>query len=249
MPPYASNRRDDRANASPITPAVTGIDYPSDGASTTAVTNAYRHRETARALYTHPNVAGSSIEDVEPPADARSLTLIWDTIRSEKEKKMAKERPKVQSLEEVAQELRASSDQVPLQIPVLESPPPLTIPKSMKKPKSIQPIRSNFRESTDGRAIVATFELPEVDKQDIHISFQRNKLVLTWEVGEATEWEEDDGLVVREYVRKMYHRTLPLPDGTRFEEIHAQMTSRGLILRYPNMRCYRVDARSRSGDS
>ena len=34
----------------------------------------------------------------------------------------------------------------------------------------------------------------------------------------------------------------------QFEEIHAQMTSKGLTLRYPNMRCYRVDARS-SGNS
>jgi hypothetical protein len=137
MPPYSPNRKDDKGISSPVTPAVTGIDYPSnDGASTTDV-NAYRHRETARALYTHPNIAGSSIEDVEPPADARSLNLIWDTIRSEKEKKMAKERPKVQSLEEMAQELLASAEQVPLQIPVLESPPPLAIPKPVKKPKSM----------------------------------------------------------------------------------------------------------------
>ena len=135
---------------------------------------------------------------------------------------------------------------------------------------------SNFRESTDGRSLVVNFELPDVDKQDIHISFQRNKLVLTWETGELTEWEEEDGIILREQVRRMYHRTLPLPDGTRvrgeiflfsknvlifliipffifisllqFEEIHAQMTSKGLTLRYPNMRCYRVDARS-SGNS
>ena len=75
--------------------------------------------------------------------------------------------------------------------------------------------RSNFRESTDGRAIVATFDLPEVDKQDIHLSFQRNKLVLTWEMGEMNEWEEPDGVFCREFIRKMYHRTLPLPEGTR----------------------------------
>jgi hypothetical protein len=118
---------------------------------------------------------------------------------------------------------------------------------------------------------VVNFELPDVNKQDIHISFQRNKLVLTWETAEVTEWEEEDGIILREQVRKMYHRTLPLPDGTRvrgrsffenrliflipflfsllqFEEIHAQMTSKGLTLRYPNMRCYRVDVRS-SGNS
>ena len=74
---------------------------------------------------------------------------------------------------------------------------------------------SNFRESTDGRSLVVNFELPDVDKQDIHISFQRNKLVLTWETAEFTEWEEEDGIILREQVRRMYHRTLPLPDGTR----------------------------------
>ena len=74
---------------------------------------------------------------------------------------------------------------------------------------------SNFRESTDGRSLVVNFELPDVDKQDIHISFQRNKLVLTWETAEVTEWEEEDGIILRDQVRRMYHRTLPLPDGTR----------------------------------
>lgn len=133
---------------------------------------------------------------------------------------------------------------------------------------------SNIRESTDGRSLVVTFELPNVDKEDIHISFQRNKLVLTWETAEITGWGEEEGIVLREQVRTKYHRTLPLPDGTRvrailyknlpptsdfpnflffspffqFEEIHAQMTSKGLTLRYPNMRCNRVDVRS-SGNS
>jgi len=243
--PYAVNRKDDKVIQSPVTPAVTGIDYPTNDDASTEL-DMFKHRGMARGLYTHPNNAGSTIEDVEPPADARSLNLVWDTIRQEKEKKMAKERPKVQSLEEVAQELYATEHiNVPMQqIPVMESPP-ISVPKSVKKQKSI----SNFRESTDGRAIVATFDLPEVAKQDIHISFQRNKLVLTWETGEITEWEEEDGVVLREHVRKMYHRTLPLPEGTRFEEIHAQMTNKGLILRYPNMRSYRIDARSRSGDS
>ena len=62
---------------------------------------------------------------------------------------------------------------------------------------------------------MVNFELPDVDKQDIHISFQRNKLVLTWETAELTEWEEEDGIILREQVRRMYHRTLPLPEGTR----------------------------------
>jgi len=279
MPTYAVNHKLDKVVPSPVTPAVTGIDYPSNEDASTELDSYRPPRGFARGLYTHPNIAGSTIDDVEPPVDARSLDLLWGSIRQEKEKKMAKERPKVQSLEEIAQDLLAV-DQIPVQVPVMESPP-VSVPKSMRKQKSMYVLvlllrtaltlgllgyRSNFRESTDGRAIVATFDLPEVAKQDIHISFQRNKLVLTWETGEITEWEEEDGVVLREHVRKMYNRTIPLPEGTRvrnhefrvsstadrpikFEEIHAQMTSRGLILRYPNMRCYRVEARSRSGDS
>ncbi|KAF9532507.1 hypothetical protein CPB83DRAFT_846897 [Crepidotus variabilis] len=240
MPPYNVTRRDVRPSPSPVTPAVTGIVYPRTEDASTELESYHAPRPTGRRLYTHPNIAGSTIEDVEPPADARSLDLLWGNIRQEKEKKMAKERPKVQSLEEMAQDLLAV-EHTPLQIPLMESPP-LSGPR---KQKSV----SEFRESTDGRAIVATFELPDVAKEDIHVSFQRNKLVLTWESGEINEWEEEDGVVLREHVRKMFHRTLPLPEGTRFEEIRAQMTSRGLVLRYPNMRCYKVESRSRSGDS
>lgn len=133
MPAYI-NRRDDKAIQSPVTPAVTGIDYPSNDDASTEV-DLYNSRRMARGLYTHPNIAGSSIEDVEPPADARSLNLIWDTIRQEKEKKMAKERPKVQSLEEAAQEL-LGAEQAPVRIPLMESPP-VSPPKSVKKHKSM----------------------------------------------------------------------------------------------------------------
>lgn len=133
MPAYI-NRRDNKAIQSPVTPAVTGIDYPSNDDASTEV-DLYKSRGMARGLYTHPNIAGSSIDDVEPPADARSLSLIWDTIRQEKEKKMAKERPKVQSLEEAAQELLAA-EQAPVHVPLMESPP-VSPPKSARKQKSL----------------------------------------------------------------------------------------------------------------
>ena len=77
----------------------------------------------------------------------------------------------------------------------------------------------NLRESTDGRSIVATFELPvEVSKQDIHVSFQRNKLILTWEYAEIEEWMED-GVLNRERTLKHFHRTVPLPEGTRVSSL------------------------------
>lgn len=133
MPAYIS-RRDDKAIQSPVTPAVTGIDYPTNDDASTEI-DLYNSRKMARGLYTHPNIAGSSIDDVEPPADARSLNLIWDSIRQEKEKKMAKERPKVQSLEEAVQELFIG-DQAPVRVPLMESPP-VSPPKSVKKHKSM----------------------------------------------------------------------------------------------------------------
>ncbi|TFK40401.1 hypothetical protein BDQ12DRAFT_496417 [Crucibulum laeve] len=255
MPTYAPNRREhvdthirvhDKAALSPTTPAVTGIEYPSplDGPSEVD-SNRYRG-QMPRALYTHHNIASSTIDDVvDPPADAISLDQVWGTIRQEKERKMAKEKPKVQSLEEVARELFTPEQSPSIRIPVMQSQ--TSVPKSLKKQKSI----SNFRESTDGRSIVVTFDMPpQVAKQDVHLSFQRNRLIITWETQEVNEWEED-GIILRERVERSFHRTLPLPEGTRFEEIQAVMNDRDrrLVLRYPNMRCYRVEARSRSGES
>ena len=73
---------------------------------------------------------------------------------------------------------------------------------------------SSFRESTDGRSIVGTFDMRDVPKQNIHVSFQKIRLVITWETAELYEWEEN-GYIMRERSERMFHRTLPLPEGTR----------------------------------
>jgi hypothetical protein len=133
MPTYAANRND-KINPTPITPAVTGIDYPSIVDASARETHR-PPRPNGRGLYTHPNIGGSAIEDVvEPPADSQSLELLWGTIRQEKERKMAKEKPKVQSLEEMAQEMLVI-DQTPMAVP-LESPP-ISAPKTTRRHKSM----------------------------------------------------------------------------------------------------------------
>jgi len=241
--PHSDFRRSyDKANPSPVTPAVTGIIYPSTPLDSITEADTSIYRAPANRFYTHPNVAASTIDDgaPRPLSDSHTLDQLWGTIREQKERKMAKERPKVQSLEEMAHEL--SLEQHPIDIPVLESH--ASVPKSLKKQKSI----SSFRESSDGRSIVATFDLPNVAKQDVHVSFQRSRLVVTWATAELSEWEED-GVIMRERLERMFHRTLPLPEGTKFEEIRGLMNGRQLSLRYPNMRCVRVEPRSRSGDS
>ena len=76
--------------------------------------------------------------------------------------------------------------------------------------------RVSFRESRDGRSMNATIELPpEVKKQDVHISFNAKRLVVSWMVIDIAEWEEDDGRIIRERVEQIFQRTLPLGEGTR----------------------------------
>ncbi|KAG6862564.1 hypothetical protein C0995_000112 [Termitomyces sp. Mi166 len=258
MPPYSSNSRSshlnvtpdalrkshDKVNDSPVTPAVTGIIYPSTALDSATEADTSVYHPPGNHFYNHPNVAASNIDDPlprPPSSDEHSLDKVWCAIRQQKERKMAKEKPKVQSLEEHANDL-SLSDQLPVDIPVLESHIP--DPKTLKKRKSI----SSFRESSDGRTMVATFDLDNVAKQDVHVSFQRNRLIITWAVAEINEWE-DKGVVYRERLERHYHRTLPLAEGTKFEEIRGIMYEQQLILRYPLARCLRVESRSRSGDS
>lgn len=133
MPVHTGNRKDAKINPAPVTPAVTGIDYPTVEDGSTERDSHRPPRPNARGFYTHPNTGGSTIEEVGPPPDARSLDLLWDTIRQDKEKKMAKERPKVQSLEEMFEML--AIDQVPMAVP-LDSPP-ISAPKSTRRHKSM----------------------------------------------------------------------------------------------------------------
>jgi len=257
--------QDKLALLSPVTPAVTGIEYPSrvdtspepdsrrfhyHPSSNTTMSPAHHQLQANNRLYTLPNNGGSSIDGgaTELPSNTVSLDDVWGAIRQKKERQMAKEKPKVQSLEEISPELLPASgaqdDGPSVRIPVMESHVSPT--KSVKKQKSI----STFRESSDGRSIVAALEMPpEVEKQDVHISFQRNRLVVTWVTVEMIEYEEEDGVVYRERYERSQHRTIPLPEGTRFEEVQAIMNGRRLSLRYPNMRCIRAEPRSRSGNS
>jgi HSP20 family molecular chaperone IbpA len=75
-------------------------------------------------------------------------------------------------------------------------------------------LRTSFRESSDGRTIIAFIDVLGVGKQDVHVSFQRNRLVVSWEVMEMTEYEED-GQIVRERLERNFQRTFPLPEGTK----------------------------------
>ncbi|KZP25239.1 hypothetical protein FIBSPDRAFT_702829, partial [Athelia psychrophila] len=170
--------------------------------------------------------------------DYESLGHLWDTLREKKARQMAKEAPKVKSLEERERERpavapaspKSKSDDVVKQDSKGQ-------PK-LKKRKSI----ATLRESHDGRTITATFDLPGIKKNQVHVSYRGHYLIVDWETVKVTEHEEN-GKTIREHKEKKYSRTLPMPEGTRFEEVRASMDGRHLILIYPNMRPMRVEPR------
>lgn len=149
MPAYSHSNRNllipveritgtlDKANPSPVTPAVTGILYPTTPTYSNTEAESSRYEAVPNRLYSRPNVGGSAIgDDVSESGvlDENHLGNLWGSIRQQKARKMAKERPKVQSLEEIANEL--SLDNHPVDIPLTDSHQ-ASVPRSLKKRKSM----------------------------------------------------------------------------------------------------------------
>lgn len=133
IPPEILAGSPDKANPSPITPAVTGILYPTT--SIYSATESTRYEGLPTRLYHHPNVGGSALCDGNAGSvviDENHLDQLWGTIRQQKEHKMAKERPKVQSLEPGD----ASMDHHLVELPVNDSHP-MSGTRSLKKKKTM----------------------------------------------------------------------------------------------------------------
>jgi len=101
----------------------------------------------------------------------------------------------------------------------------------LKKRKS----KANFQDSADGKTVTATFELQGVNKSDVHVSYQNDKVVISWE-SVTTDEKMEGARLIRERREKRYVRTLPLPEGTKFEDIRASMDGRHLVLTYPKFK-------------
>jgi HSP20 family molecular chaperone IbpA len=77
---------------------------------------------------------------------------------------------------------------------------------------------ATFVESSDGRMVTATFDLPGIKKSQVHVSFRGQYLIVDWETVNVTEHEED-GKIVRDRKEVKCSRTLPMPEGTRVSYI------------------------------
>lgn len=62
--------------------------------------------------------------------------------------------------------------------------------------------------------MMVTFDMTGVKKQDMHVSYRTNRLIVNWKVERTTEKQDGDG-VVREREVKRYSHTIPLPEGTK----------------------------------
>ena len=62
--------------------------------------------------------------------------------------------------------------------------------------------------------MLVTFDMTGVKKQDMHVSYRTNRLIVSWRV-ERTVERQDGDVVVREREVRRYSHTIPLPDGTK----------------------------------
>ncbi|GJE88667.1 Hsp20/alpha crystallin family protein [Phanerochaete sordida] len=166
----------------------------------------------------------ADIPEIPPEAtdekETEALGAVWEQVRERKAKALATMPGKVESLEAVLPIERA---------PTIFRPPP-----RLRRKNS-----ADFGLSPDGKLIVATFDMSDIGKQDMHVSFKGNKIIVAWRRVKITEKLEDDALV-RERKEKHYSQIIPLPEGTSFSEVRAVRTGPSLIVSYPNLRCVRV---------
>ncbi|KAI0649214.1 hypothetical protein C8Q79DRAFT_949441 [Trametes meyenii] len=97
----------------------------------------------------------------------------------------------------------------------------------------------SFKESLDGRHLIVTFDMTGVKKQDMHVSYRTNRLIVNWRVERTIEGREGD-VVVRDREVRKYSHTIPLPEGTKFEEVRASRDGQRLMLTVPNSKCVRA---------
>ena len=89
-----------------------------------------------------------------------------------------------------------------------------------------------MHESKENNLITATFELPGLKKEDVTFDLQNNRLIVSGEANFSDE-KEENGYVVKERRSGRFSRTVPIPQGTKPEDIKASMENGVLTVTYP----------------
>ncbi|KAI5118579.1 hypothetical protein M0805_004195 [Coniferiporia weirii] len=92
--------------------------------------------------------------------------------------------------------------------------------------------RLDIHESGETGFVTATFELPGLKREDVTIDVQENRLVVSGTQTVAKD-AEDAGYVHRERRIGRFSRTLPLPAGTKPDDIKAKLEDGLLTISFP----------------
>ncbi|KAI0041699.1 hypothetical protein FA95DRAFT_1565112 [Auriscalpium vulgare] len=164
---------------------------------------------------TPPLLSHASTSSAEPSSLAESsLDYVWSEVRRRNERAMAKTPSKVESLE------------------AAYPPDGLAVHRERRAGPLRPEDQLTFADSPDGRREKATFNLPGVRKEKMHVSYRVDRLVVTWKTVSITDVVEGDK-VFRDKEEKTSTRIIPLPAGTKFEDIEAFKEHPGLVVSYP----------------
>ncbi|KAF7306365.1 SHSP domain-containing protein [Mycena indigotica] len=92
--------------------------------------------------------------------------------------------------------------------------------------------KMDLHENTESNTVTATFELPGVKKEDVHIDTLPGRLRTSAE-SKISEEHERDGYAIRERRFGRFSRTLQLPNGVKEEDIKASMENGVLTVTFP----------------
>jgi HSP20 family protein len=92
--------------------------------------------------------------------------------------------------------------------------------------------RMDLHEDQNNNKITATFELPGLRKEDVHVDIHDGRLSISGETAAEAE-RERDGYAVRERRFGKFSRSLQLPRGVKEEEIKASMENGVLTVTFP----------------
>lgn len=100
----------------------------------------------------------------------------------------------------------------------------------------------DLHESPESNVVTATFELPGLTKENVNIDFQNSTLVVSGDVTTSNEVNEN-GYVHRERRSGRFARRVPLPSGTKPDDIKAKMENGVLSVTFPKVSAEQVPKR------
>ncbi|KZV68279.1 HSP20-like chaperone [Peniophora sp. CONT] len=96
---------------------------------------------------------------------------------------------------------------------------------------SLRP-KMDVHEDKEKNLVTATFELPGLKKEDVHIDVHNNVLTVLGET-KVDETKEQGGYAVRERRFGRFSRSIPVPQGIKEEEIKASLENGVLNVSFP----------------